>query len=201
MNFFITGTDTDVGKTYISAELLRIFSATGKSTLGIKPIACGGNDPQILQNASSIKLPLHEINPVNFAHPCAPHIAAKKIGMHLSVADLINKTENILKFPADIKIIEGVGGFCVPLNQSETMADYVAHFQLPIILVVNIRLGCLNHAILTQEAITNRNLFLAGWIANSTTDDVEEVDEMIEILKSCIHGKFLGYVPFNKTLI
>ena len=184
IKYFITGTDTNVGKTFVSACLLNAFTAEGYSTLGIKPISSGGNDDaKILQQASSIKLPLHIINPITFTEPIAPHIAAKKMDVLLSVDELIKKTQPALDYPADVHIIEGAGGFLVPLNNKETMADFVKACDLSVILVVPIRLGCINHAILTMEAIKNKNIELAGWVANCMDPDVPEWEEIIATLK------------------
>jgi dethiobiotin synthetase len=190
LNYFITGTDTNVGKTYVSACLLNAFSQAGYSTLGIKPISSGGNDAEILQRASTIKLPIELINPISFDLPIAPHLAANKIGHELTVDELINKTAPALNYPADVRIIEGAGGFLVPLNNAETMADFVVRCDLPVILVVGIRLGCLNHALLTYQAIKQSSAKFVGWIANCLDGDVDETDGMIETLRIWIPNYF-----------
>ena len=196
LNYFITGTDTNVGKTYISACFLKFFGDAGYATLGIKPIASGGNDAKILQNASTIKLPLEIINPISFDIPIAPHIAAKKMGRVLTVDELIAKTQPALDYPADVRIIEGVGGFLVPLNNFETMADFVVRCNFPVILVVGIRLGCLNHALLTYAAIEQSSVRCAGWVANCLDVNAEGVDEMIETLRKWIPVDYLGRVDY-----
>jgi len=196
-NYFITGTDTNVGKTYISICLLKAFSNAGFQTLGIKPISAGGDDAIKLQQASSIRLPLAIINPFDFKQAIAPHIAAEINSVKLSVAELIKKTESALNHPADIRFIEGAGGLRVPLNQHETMADFVKQLNIPIILVVGIRLGCINHAILTHEAILHSGLTCVGWIANCVVGRVNEKDAIIATLQQWIKAPYLVEVPYQ----
>ncbi len=197
VKYFVTGTDTNVGKTYISVYLLHMFNAQGYSTLGIKPLAAGGDDAAQLLQASSIKLPIERINPFSFSEPVAPHIAAKKMGVRLSVDELITRTQYALDYPADVHIVEGVGGFCVPLNKTETMADYVSRCNLPVILVVGMRLGCLNHTLLTCEAIKKAKVELVGWIANCSTPASSEVGEMVATLLDWIPAPCLAFVGYG----
>jgi dethiobiotin synthetase len=197
INYFVTGTDTNVGKTYVSVCLLHAFRQAGFSTLGIKPIASGGDDAKQLSLASSIQLPFSQINPIAFDLPIAPHIAAKKLGIQLSVDELMTKTQPALTYPADVRILEGAGGLLVPLNDSETMADFVARSQLKIILVIGIRLGCINHALLSVDAIEKYALPFAGWIANQVEEKVDELEEMILTLQKWIHAPYLGRINYG----
>lgn len=198
--YFITGTDTNVGKTYISVALLTLFASQSYSTLGIKPLSAGGDDAILLQQASTIKLPMEYINPFAFDEPFAPHIAAKKRNMMLTVDELIVRTQYALDYPADLHIIEGAGGFCVPLNKTETMADYVVRCGLPVILVVGIRLGCLNHALLTCEAIKKANVELAAWVANCMEPVSDEANEMIAMLIDRIPAPHLSLSFYKRGI-
>jgi len=207
IKLFITGTDTGVGKTYITAELLRIFKKMGYSTIASKPVATDGffkngilcnDDALILQNTASIFLDYHLVNPFVFQEPIAPHIAASKINQSLDLKKIALETNKIFKIPSDIYIIEGIGGWHVPLNQFETMADFVMHFNLSVILVVGIKLGCLNHAILTAHAIIQSGLKLAGWIANFPSPDVAQSSDIIDALKKWIDAPCLGVVEHNE---
>lgn len=207
LKIFITGTDTDAGKTYISTGILNIFNKHNDSTLGVKPIASGcelhngvlhNADALKLQQASSIKLPYHKINPYAFEPAIAPHIAAQQIHCDLSVNKLIKQTEEALHYPTDLCLVEGAGGWYIPLNDKETMADYVKAAGLTVILVVGVRLGCINHAILTHKAIENNNIPIAGWIANCIIPEREEHDDIILTLKKWLTSPCLGVVGHNK---
>jgi dethiobiotin synthetase len=205
--FFITGTDTGIGKTYISVGLLKAFNHLGYTTLGIKPIASGcirhanqlrNEDALALQQASSIKLDYNYINPFAFEPAIAPHIAAARSNAPLMKMDILEKTHYALNYPADVNIIEGVGGWYVPLNQHETMADWVISLKLPVILVVGIRLGCLNHTLLTYQAIRGEGLSLVGWVANSPQPEGTETMEMVETLKTRLHAPCLGIIHYQE---
>lgn len=189
--YFVTGTDTGVGKTFVSLQLLRYFEKQGLSTLALKPIASGcettpnglvNEDALALQAAANIKLPYHEVNPFAFLPPIAPHIAAKQTSVHLSVSTLTQTLTPILQTPADIKLIEGAGGWLLPLNETETLADYIETLNANIILVVKMQLGCLNHALLTAKNIQDRALSLAGWVANTIGEPMPHLNENIETL-------------------
>ena len=198
---FVTGTDTDVGKTYIATKLLRQFSEAGFSTLGIKPIASGCDlingelinaDTLSLSAAASIKTNYNIINPIAFAPPIAPHIAANLINYKLDVAILAEKLRPALDIHADITIIEGSGGWLLPLNKNETLADYVIQQGFEIILVVGMRLGCLNHAALTEQSIIQAGGKLIGWIANCIDLNMEYVGENITALKNILQSPHLN---------
>jgi dethiobiotin synthetase len=174
--FFITGTDTDAGKTYIACQLLLAAQNSGLKTLGLKPLAAGAektssgwrnDDALLLQQASTVQLAYEDINPFCFAEAIAPHIAAEKNHVALSAAGIAEKIQAVLDITdADVVVIEGAGGWRVPLNDTETLADAVKILQIPVILVVRMKLGCINHASLTAEAINADGVTLHGWIAN-----------------------------------
>lgn len=171
LGFFIAGTDTGIGKTTVSCLLLDFFAKQCFSTLGLKPIATGcystpkGNrseDADTLQQHSTVKLPYTQINPISLIPPTSPNIASS----NLSINKILKACQPALAAQADFLIIEGIGGWKVPINARETMADLAIAFKLPIILVVGIRLGCINHALLTIESIQRSGAPIAGWIAN-----------------------------------
>lgn len=209
IKLFITGTDTDVGKTYITVGILNAFKKNKYSTLGIKPVASGcirnnGNlqnqDALSLQQASSIQLHYHQINPFAFEPAIAPHIAAFQCNREMTIQDLKQKTQYALQYPADICLIEGVGGWYAPLNQTETMADYVKTVGLKTILVVGMRLGCINHALLTYRAILGDKVDVVGWIANCINPKMNFYQENINTLKQWLPIPCLGVVDYKRKV-
>ena len=175
--FFITGTDTNVGKTYVACQLINDYVTQGYKVIGMKPLAAGcelvegewvNEDVLKLEAASNVKAPRNLVNPYSFKEAIAPHIAAELAGVNIEIS-VIKQAFDALTELADIVIVEGAGGFLVPLNSSsenKTMADLAAALNIPIILVVEMKLGCINHTLLTLEAIQARNLTLHGWVAN-----------------------------------
>jgi dethiobiotin synthetase len=201
IKYFITGTDTEVGKTYISVELLNAFREMGLSTLGLKPIASGiafnetiPSDTKLLHEASSLKLSTNEITPFAFREAIAPHIASEKAGNRLSVAKINRAYEHVLNVPVDVCLIEGFGGWFAPLNEVETMADFVTHHRFNVILVVGLRVGCINHAILTQKAMAQSQVNVVGWIANNVSLEMMYCEENILALKKHLPIPYLGNV-------
>ena len=202
-NIFITGTDTDVGKTYISTRLLTTLNLLGYQTVGLKPIASGcikrhgtllNEDALALQQAASRKLPLSTLNPYQFLLPIAPHIAANKQGIVLTSQTLQDKLTTGLTTQCDIRIIEGAGGWLLPLNERETMADFVSINHFAVILVVRIKLGCLNHALLTAHAIQHTGLPFLGWIGNCMDEDIPMLHEQIDTLLNWLRPPCLGII-------
>ncbi len=207
LKIFVTGTDTNIGKTYVATLLLHEFNQCGYSTLGIKPLASGchyvegklySDDALALQQASSIKLPYDQINPLAFQPAIAPHIAAAQIPINLSAALLKEKCHDALHHSADIHIIEGVGGWFNPLNETETMADFVTLMQFSTILVVGVRLGCLNHTLLTYQAIKQCKIPLLGWVANCIDPHMIAAEENIATLRHWLKSPCLGVVPYTQ---
>ncbi len=185
--FFVTGTDTEVGKTHVSCLLLKQYAAQGLKVIGMKPVAAGcelvegewvNEDVQKLIAASNVKAPLNLINPYCFKEPIAPHLAAEKAGETIAIETIINAFKQ-LKNMADVVIVEGAGGFLVPLNTKANMADLAIALELPTILVIGLRLGCINHSLLTAEAIKARGLALHGWVANHIDPEMEVQQENI----------------------
>lgn len=185
--YFITGTDTGVGKTRIACKLIRDYVALGHKVIGMKPVAAGcdlvngawvNDDVLKLEAASNVKAPRALVNPYSFNEAIAPHIAAEKAGVEIDIK-VIQQAFKKLVSMADVVIVEGAGGFLVPLNDTETMADLAIALDIPIILVVGMKLGCINHTLLTIEAIQARNLSLHGWVANRIVPDMPYCDENI----------------------
>lgn len=194
--FFITGTDTDVGKTYVACKLISDYVAQGYKVVGMKPVAAGGDfvdgkwlnkDVLKLEAASNVKAPRELVNPYSFKEAIAPHIAAEKSGVEIKI-EVIQQAFKRLADMADIVIVEGAGGFLVPINNTESMADLAVALNIPVILVVSMKLGCINHTLLTVEAIQARNLNLHGWVANNIEPDMAFCDENIAAIaqKTCM---------------
>ncbi len=171
MSYFVTGTDTGVGKTLVSCALLQAFAARGKRVAGFKPVAAGcdedgrNDDAKLLLAASNVQAAYDQINPYCFPHPIAPHLAARQAGVRIDFARILAPWRE-LAGRTDEVIVEGVGGFCVPLNDEQNSADLAKQLDLPVIMVVGMRLGCINHALLTMRAIADFQLECAGWVAN-----------------------------------
>jgi dethiobiotin synthetase len=208
LKLFVTGTDTGIGKTYITVGLLKAFNQLGYSTIGVKPIAAGADkiddalynqDGIDLNKASSIKLSYQQTNPIVFEPYISPNIAAAELGQSLCVRDLITKTEPALQHPCDIHLVEGTGGWSLPLNGHETMIDYVKHFKMGVILVVGLRLGCLNHTLLTYHSIKQAGLPVAGWLVNSFEEPSLAAAGIIDTLQQWLDSPYLGLVPFGKN--
>ncbi|MDR2874402.1 MAG: dethiobiotin synthase [Methylobacillus sp.] len=204
--FFITGTDTGVGKTLIASALVYHFAQSGQRAVGLKPVAAGcawrdgewlSEDSAQLHAASNVALSLQTVTPYAFEPPLAPHIAAAMVGQRIDIPPILAAFEQAAAV-ADVVIVEGVGGFRVPLNETEDTADLAAQLALPVILVVAMRLGCLNHALLTAEAIASRGLKLAGWIANATDPQMAALPENVQALKQRIAAPCLGVVPWDE---
>jgi dethiobiotin synthetase len=200
---FVTGTDTGVGKTLVACTLLHRLRANGLRALGMKPVAAGveqtpegpvNGDVVALRSASSWAAPLELVNPYCFEPPVAPHLAATAVGVRIEIMP-IKEAFDTLRASADAIVIEGVGGFLVPLNDREDAGDLAVALGLPVVLVVGMRLGCLNHALLTQQAIAVRSLRLAGWIANSIDPAMACFDENLQALRERIAAPLLGVMP------
>lgn len=205
MSYFVTGTDTGVGKTLISCALLHAFAAQGCQVVGFKPVAAGdcdehdhNDDALRLRAAGNVQASYGQINPYCFAQAVAPHLAARFVGVKINL-DRIVQSYRELAAQADVVIVEGAGGFCVPLNEDQDMADLAIQLDLPVILVVGMRLGCINHARLTVEAIEHRGLPLAGWVANCLDERMPMLNENIAALRQRIAAPLLGVVPRYQT--
>src|SRR3989338_379824 len=202
MSYFLTGTDTNVGKTLIACALLHGFAAQGKRVIGMKPVAAGchddgqNDDVRQLRAESNVSARDTQINPYSFAPAIAPHLAAQLAGVSIDFVR-IKAAFSELSAQADVVIVEGAGGLLVPLNATQDSADLMCELGLPVILVAGMRLGCLNYALLTVEAITARGLVLAGWVANVIDSEMSMLDENIAALRERITAPLLGVVPYT----
>ncbi len=199
-HYFIAGTDTEVGKTYSCCHLLRQLNEIGKTTVGLKPVASDSqcingtlvnNDALQLQRAASTTLDLNTINPFTFKAPISPHLAAAEEQVTLSAQAIKQSLQPGLNTNADITLIEGTGGWYAPINDTETMADIAIHLDTPVILVVGMKLGCLNHALLTAEAIQQSGLSLHSWIANCIDPNMLHLQSNIDTLKHRLQAPML----------
>jgi dethiobiotin synthetase len=197
--YFLIGTDTEVGKTLSACALLHAAAAQGMRTLGMKPVAAGGSeDVDALITASSVSAPRECVNPYLLREPLAPHIAARCDGVTIDIARIAQCFRE-LRGLADFIVVEGVGGFRVPLDESRDSADLAVWLGLPVILVVGLRLGCINHTLLTAEAVHARGLRLAGWVANQVDAKMAYVQENIAALRARVDAPLLGSVPHLAT--
>ncbi len=201
--FFITGTDTGVGKTLVAVALTRALAARGLRTAVMKPVAAGvidtehgprNDDALELLGASNVPAAYEDVNPWLLSLPASPHLAARADGASIS-HDPILAAQRRLAAASDILIVEGAGGWLAPISATETMADVAGKLALPVILVVGMRLGCLNHALLTRESIRARGIRFAGWIANRMPAPMPLVNENIETLAQRFGMRPLGSVP------
>lgn len=203
--YFVTGTDTEIGKTTIAAGLLHAARLRGLSTAAAKPVASGcQRTPQGLRNDDALallaqcSLPLRyeEVNPLAFEPAIAPHLAAREVGVELTVTSLASPVRAILARNADFSLVEGAGGWCVPLAGHESLSDLAQALAIPVILVVGVRLGCINHAVLTAEAIERNGLELAGWVANIVDPQTSRLEENLATLGERLPAPCLGRVPY-----
>jgi dethiobiotin synthetase len=201
-SIFITGTDTEVGKTAVSCALLLAVAREGLSTAAIKPVAAGcdeqgqNDDALALMECMTEELDYAQVNPVALPDAMAPHIAAERAGKRVQVSRLTGLCRGVMFGQADFVLLEGAGGWRVPLNRRETLADLPRELDIPVVLVVGMKLGCLNHALLTAEAIRRDGLHLAGWVANQPGHAMEGYAENLETLWQSLGAPLLGEVPY-----
>ncbi|MEP5569267.1 MAG: dethiobiotin synthase [Halioglobus sp.] len=199
--FFVTGTDTEVGKTAISCALLQAAASEGLSTAAVKPVAAGCDDQghnedalQLMENMT-VTLDYDQVNPVALAPAIAPHIAAAQAGKNIQASRLAGLCRGVMMSGADFVLIEGAGGWRVPISPRETLADLAKQLQVGVIIVVAMRLGCINHALLTAEAVRRDGLPLAGWVANQPGEPMNCYAENLDTLQRQLPAPFLGEVP------
>ena len=200
---FITGTDTGVGKTLVAAALVRSFRLAGRRVVGLKPVASGcmptadglrNDDALALMAEASVDAPYPVVNPYAFAPPIAPHIAAAAGGIELSIDRIVAIRDSFDPVTDEI-VVEGAGGWRVPLGVDTDFSDLAVRLNAGVVLVVGLRLGCLNHAALTAESVAARKLPLAGWIANEMDPNVAHPDENVATLQRLLKAPFLGRIP------
>ncbi len=201
--YFITGTDTDVGKTVASTALVNAFVAQGSRVVGHKPISAGceqtdlglrNEDANLLMAQSNVPLAYELINPFAFREPIAPHIAAQRSAQTITEQELLANYRELMALDIDVLISEGAGGWLLPINSEQVLPDVVQQCAMPIIMVVGMRLGCLNHALLTQQAILASGCHIAGWIANAP--EIQPFfNENLATLQARIDAPLLGVIP------
>lgn len=206
--YFITGTDTDVGKTVASTALVNAFAASGSKVAGHKPISAGcelvsigdqavglrNEDAQLLMAQANVDLPYDVVNPYAFKEPIAPHIAALRTQHEIQMSVLLENYADLANYDLDVLISEGAGGWMLPINGRHTLPDVIKQLDIDIIMVVGMRLGCLNHALLTQQAILSSGLNIVGWIANAP-ETQPFFDENLATLTARISAPLLGVIP------
>ncbi len=206
-SWFITGTDTEVGKTWYTLALIQHLKNQGLRVAGMKPIASGceatqaglrNSDAEQILKTSGLDVPYDWVNPYAFAPPIAPHIAAAQVGQTIELETIIRQYQQ-LAAQAEALVIEGVGGWRVPINRTQSLKDIVLALKVPVILVVGLRLGCINHALLSAETIIRDGCTLAGWIANPIDPDFD-TQASIETLKERLEVPLLAEMPYLETL-
>lgn len=206
--YFITGTDTDAGKTLVATALLAKARRQGLTTLGLKPVAAGceqhvdglrNADALALQALTRPQVDYHTVNPVALEPAIAPHLAAAQTGRTLRLAELDDAVRPLLAEPRDLVLVEGAGGWRVPLSMGEDLSGLAIRLDLPVILVVGLRLGCISHARLTLEAIRADGLRVAGWVATRTDADMSEYEANLASLDALLEAPCLGKVPWLGT--
>lgn len=204
--FFVTGTDTGVGKTTASCALLAAAKARGLRTLAVKPVASGcAETPDGLRNDDALALmaamtevmAYEEVNPIALKEPQSPHLAALHAGRRLTIAQIGGLVRGAMSRRVDLAVVEGAGGWRVPISDREIMSDLPRALGLPVILVVGLRLGCLNHAILTTEAMAKDGVRLAGWIGNVLDPDLPALEGNVGTLKTILPMPCLGVLPWQ----
>ncbi len=202
---FVTGTDTGVGKTLVATALVRALVAQGVRAAGMKPIAAGiepgqamNADVLALASADRLDLPPRDRNPFAFAPAIAPHLAARESGATIDLAGIAAAWRRVAK-NADLVVVEGAGGALVPLAENLCMLDIALRLRLPVLVVVGVRLGCLNHALLTVEAVAARGLTLAGWVANRIEPAMSHADETVADLARRIRAPLVADIGWNET--
>lgn len=202
---FVTGTDTDVGKTLVATALLHKCVERGWRSIGMKPVAAGGAqvaagqwrnaDVDALMAVANVTAALEDINPYCFPEAIAPHLAAAHAGRRIEPECILDSFHR-LQARAEAIVVEGAGGFLIPLNERNDSAALVSMLELPVVLVVGMRLGCLNHALLTQEAILARGLSLVGWVANVIDPQMAGLEDNLATLQARLSAPLLGVVPW-----
>lgn len=206
--YFVTGTDTDAGKTFVSCALLHRARMDGFETLALKPIASGceatddglrNDDALKLQSAMTVDLDYEQVNPVAFEPAIAPHIAAARAGKNMQISRLAGYCRGAMFNKSDLCLIEGAGGWRVPVNDREFLSGLPKELGVGVIVVVAMKLGCINHALLTFDAIESDGLRVAGWVANRIDENMACYEENLATLKRHVNAPLLGEVPFVST--
>ncbi|MCG7993519.1 MAG: dethiobiotin synthase [Candidatus Thiodiazotropha lotti] len=201
---FITGTDTGCGKTEVTLGLMHRLQQQGKQVVGMKPIASGAADSDQglcnedalrIQAQASLELPYQLVNPFVFQPAIAPHLAALQAGKSIDIAEIVDGYQSLSE-EAEHVLVEGVGGWHVPLGEQDTLADLARALELPVVMVVGMRLGCLNHALMTTECMLNAGVSFAGWVANQVEPEMSAREENLATLRTWLPAPCLGEIPY-----
>lgn len=204
--FFITGTDTNIGKTFFATRLLKNLNTLGYQTAAIKPVSSGclktseglrNDDALSLQQASSLSFEYTKVNPYALEQAISPHLAARAMTIEMNAQNVWHACQPILNSTADFVIVEGAGGWLTPINENETLADFAKILNFPVIIVIGIRLGCLNHALLTQSQLQHSTISIAGWVANCIDPNMNAVTENLETLEKKFGIPPLEVIPYQ----
>ncbi|WP_413110487.1 dethiobiotin synthase [Thaumasiovibrio sp. DFM-14] len=202
--FFVAGTDTEVGKTVCSRAIIQAAVAAGVNIAGFKPVASGSQltpvgtrntDALYLLDAANVEMSYEEVNPYPLVEAASPHLAARKEGVSIDF-DVIDTAFENAKSKAEVVLVEGAGGWRVPVADDKYLSEWVQHQQLPVILVVGVKLGCMSHAILTAEAIERDGLKVVGWVANRINPGLDNYADVIRLLEAKLPGNKLGEIPY-----
>lgn len=205
---FIAGTDTEIGKTTVTCGLLRVLACNERSAVGMKPVASGAvSTPEGLRNEDALslrahshpKLPYECVNPCVYREPASPHIAARRDGEVVTL-NSISAAYAACSKAAEVVLVEGVGGWRVPLSDDLQTVDLVRHLKLPVILVCGLRLGCINHALLSAGAIVSDGVALIGWVANTIDPNYAYTNETVATLERAIPAPLIGVVPWQTSM-
>jgi dethiobiotin synthetase len=203
MSFFVTGTDTSCGKTVAAAAIMRALRRTGERVVGMKPVATGAretgdglrnDDALCLMSEATCDIAYEDVNPYVFVRPVAPHIAAAAAGIRIDFAR-IDQGLTACQLAADVVVVEGVGGWMVPLGPDTWLTDLVRMLALPVVLVVGLKLGCINHTMLTVRRLDSDRVPLLGWVANRIEPEYLDSDATIDILREHVEAPLLGVLP------
>ena len=205
--YFVTGTDTDVGKTYVTLALMDMFKKKGCSVIGMKPISAGidifngleiNSDVFHIMQSNSLEINQSIVNSYSLKHPASPHISVEKQVVSIDFS-LINSHIKALEGRADLLLVEGAGGYECPIDPLRNISDLIKYLDIPVIFVVGIKLGCLNHALLTIKSMQSNNQKIFGWVANIIDPEMTFVEENILFLKNFIQAPCLGVIPFSNS--
>ena len=201
MDLFITGTDTGIGKTLVAAAFIQGFAEQGLKTVGMKPIASGQDgDAEKLMEESNVSVPKAFVNPYAFQEPISPHLAAHYANVHIDIGE-VSCCYRQLKRLADVVVIEGAGGILCPLSATQTMLDLAVALGLPVVFVVGLRLGCINHALMTETMLLSAGLTVKGWVANLVDPAMRFVEDNLHTLRQRLQSSCLGVIPHGASTV
>lgn len=208
-NYFVTGTDTEVGKTYSTSQMIRALNHSGYRTVGYKPVSAGcelvggkwvNEDALALHHATNLDVSIEQVNPIAFKEPIAPHIAAQKVARPISIEEMVEGWKVLADYQPDVIFTEGAGGWKLPLGNGTFMPALAQQLEQEVIIIVGMRLGCLNHALLTAQAVIADGLTIKGWVANNISESMTEYHANLNTLDSLMPAPRLAEIPYRQPL-